>query len=145
MRKLYVPALGDQLTLAEDWTFHVVNAHQNCPLVEWMGLPLAGSYWNPPFGRSADRQPIESKVDCMLPKGTILKVGRIYIRQGAPTYNSLTFTIVGQHIPKKVVKRLVHIYDGPRRGTTVEREEVQPRRPIRFFARLSDVNEMIIT
>lgn len=57
---------------------------------------------------------------CTLPKGTQLKIDRIYIRKGQDEYSSITFYI--EDCPDKTFK---------------------PKKKIRFWVKLSDVNNII--
>jgi hypothetical protein len=83
-QSLYVPEIGDQLTLAQDWTFGLHYEYRNEKL--WAALGLARpvhSLWGHP--------PVTAPVT--IPAGTVLTVDRLYIRKGAAAYSSLTFNI----------------------------------------------------
>ena len=71
--KLYVPDIGDLITLLEDWTFKIVYEHRNSNIIE----VATGK----PHTWSRDHRPTMPPMT--LPKGTVLKIDRIYIRKGA--------------------------------------------------------------
>ena len=116
MPKLYIPPLGTVLTLAEPWTFVVYNEYRNTALMHAAGLErchLNGV--NPYLVKDAGIH--------TFPAGTQLTVDRIYIKQGASNFNSVTF-------------RTRDVTSPPRKG---RKEPV-----VRFWAKLRDVNEMVI-
>jgi hypothetical protein len=133
-KQFYIPALGTEVVLAEDWSFHVVNDHRNAKLVQALSLaPLPGStpgigIWNGyyPLGTYPAPSPSErytvwaqtraAGVTACLPKGTWLKIDRIYIRKGAKDFDSVTF-----------YGRLLN-----------------SKKSFRFFAKLVDVNAMVV-
>jgi len=81
--KLFIPALGTHLTLEEDWYFVLYHESRNRKLWE----TLIGNYnsYQKPYGNPAVTMPV------VLPKGTVLTVSRIYIRQGQTNFDSITF------------------------------------------------------
>ncbi len=119
--KLYIPELGTTLTLAEDWTFRIINEKRNGGLAKLMENPNAND-WYFPFGTIENpieeggygrrRIPVEPG-DYTIPAGTTLEVDRIYIRKGNEEFSSVTFKM-----------RL--------KG-----------KQIRFFAHLNDVNKIV--
>ena len=82
----YIPALGEKIRLAEDWEFTLWDEYRNDSLLKAFGLR------DPKQSRWAYRK-AEEKARVSLPKGTVLTVSRIYIRNGLKQYNSVTFTI----------------------------------------------------
>ena len=74
--KLFVPDIGTIIRLEQDWQITLYNEYRNT-LFETLGLPRKTTV-------------VE------LPKGLILKVNRIYIRQGLSQYSSITFTCPAQ-------------------------------------------------
>lgn len=123
--RLFIPEIGTVITLAEDWTFKVVNESRNKSLAVLMvGARSSKSYdYYHPFGTKDDpvlndgygrrRVPIDPG-SFSLAAGTSLEVDRIYIRKGNEDYSSVTFKA-------RVEGKL-----------------------IRFFAKLEDVNRMEI-
>lgn len=102
--KLYVPHLGDDLRLLSDWTFTLYSEYRNADLVEYlkMGNPHPYDYgvgskreeWTQENMIPTDngwRGTLAYKKRPVIPAGTILRVKRIFIRQGAADYDSMTF------------------------------------------------------
>lgn len=107
--KLHIPEIGDKLRLIEPWAFRLHAEHRNLGIYERMGWSLPG--WSE-LGMASHR--------IKLPKDTVLKVDRIYIRKGGADFSSLTFNITDcPGIPQLAEKK------GPRR---------------RFWAKLEDCN-----
>jgi hypothetical protein len=79
--KLYIPEIGDMIVLTEDWTFNIYNEYRNNKLYEKMG-------WETRYGGTR-----LEKHEIMFPKGTSLKIDRIYIRKGSSDYSSITFYV----------------------------------------------------
>lgn len=116
-RKVQIPSIGDLLVLAAPWRFHVVNEHRNATLVAHMGKTVPGrSYYPLGVTEAASWHPLPSTLWCTIPSGAVLRVSRIYIRNGASGYDSVTFWWK----PSPKVKS------------------------VRFFARLPDVNKMSV-
>ena len=88
---LYIPSVGDELCLAQDWTFTLWFEFRNTKFwnshAEKNGLPAwSGVNYN---GHRAETKEVT------LPAGTILKVARVYIKAASwgGLYDSLTFSI----------------------------------------------------
>jgi hypothetical protein len=81
--KLYVPEIGDRLKLTKDWEFKLYYERRNSPLLKHFGFEFT---WTRDYNKN------ESVI---LPIGTILKVDRIYIRNGAQDYSSISFYAEG--------------------------------------------------
>jgi len=127
--KLHIPRLGDKLVLVAPWRFRLFNEHRNETLIAALGYPNGGdarrqyidedssagiwSIWNRPF-----KEPVT------LPAGTELTVRRIFIRQGARDFDSMTFTAT---IPP--------LKPAPR-------GKVAKPKSVRFWAKLDDCNTM---
>lgn len=84
--RLYVPDINHKLVLAEDWSFTLHDEWRNekfLALVQpnFKELREPG-HW---YGKNS--------YTCVLPAGTELIVARVYIRNGAEEYSSLTFRI----------------------------------------------------
>lgn len=124
MRAFHMPSLGDTLVLAADWTFTVVNDSRNRLLIDWAGLASVPSnvYSYFPLGTGqydVTRNWHELRATTRavtLPKGTVLTIDRIYLRKGSKEYDSVTF-----------------------RGAIPG-----AKRKVRFFARLADVNRIVM-
>ena len=119
--KLYIPEIGDVITLSEDWSFTLYSESRNLEL--WLittgesrekYYEIENEHWKQwrlsnPNTRWAQ---CARNVPYMFPKGTQLKIDRIYIRKGAEEFSSLSFF------------------------TTINNKKV------RFWAKLTDVNKI---
>lgn len=142
-QRLRIPTIGDVLTLAQDWTFTCVAEHRNDKLMEHLEstgvIPKDAPRYLPAPERCGqvierlgtacwrarghtglclpyqDDRREYARYACTLPAGTRLRVDRIYIRKGASAYDSLTFWAL----------------------------DLSTKR-VRFWARLSEVNEMVV-
>lgn len=146
-KQLFIPAVGTELTLAEPWQFTVVNERRNQTLVEWMtGEPVTGGpYCFFPLGEVTDERGCRDwqksqrlTTTCTFPAGTVLKIDRIYLRKGnkdAHDYDSITFICKGLKAPST---RTLW-------SRTDRKDRVQKvKAAVRFFAKLEDVNRMVI-
>lgn len=144
-RTLFIPEIGDAVVLAEDWTFSLYIEGRNSSL--WSALPFPklqnNEWWISDYNKMEPTRKAELEAagitfnrtvtrttswgdqvhhtafaKVTLPKGTILTVDRIYIRKGISEYSSVTFLVRETSIPHKG--------------------------KIRFWAKLSDVNTMVI-
>lgn len=170
-RRMNIPSVGDIITLAAPWTFHVRNEYRNAALIAALNLsaapeslksapgagplepmppmelhswhPLgtqghAGSFtvnvaWSPtPVVHQGYPEYQHLYAWATLPAGTKLRVDRIYLRKGGHQYDSLTFTVpMKEQTPS--VQAFFMANAKPLAGG---------KRQIRFFAPLSDVNQM---
>jgi hypothetical protein len=107
--KLFIPPLGTVLRLTAPWVFHLHYERRN-----ESAYPLFDAFKEqaPHYSWRESPEPVE----CSLPKGTILTVDRIYIRQGSNEFDSVTFRL-------------------PKQGD---------RHAVRFWAKLEDVNGMAV-
>lgn len=88
--RIFVPTLGTEVTLAAEWSFRLFYERRNEPLGTALGIV-------PPNTNRYDRGWLYSPekdefIQVTLPVGTILKVHRLYMRQGGEDFNSMTFT-----------------------------------------------------
>jgi hypothetical protein len=135
--RLFIPNLKTNLILTQDWTFRLYNEYRNTKgfrksvgvswpsYQEWCeaeGLTPEGTTDERPYKHWIHRDRYQEEAGgtrcykaVTLPKGTILRVSRIYIRNGAQAFDSITFSIK---------KRKGHKVSG------------------RFWAKLADVNLM---
>ena len=89
--RLTVPHIGTRLTLTRGWVFVLHTESRNSDFAQRMGLKDKDHRWR--------------GVECRasLPAGTVLVVDRIYIRQGAADFDSITFRVKkGEHPDKKI-------------------------------------------
>lgn len=138
--KLYIPEIGDIIILNEDWTFSLFNEYRNEKLVSFLSLDQKPSFNDVYAARRAlganhlasqeARTQLHIKYEQLqreydtpwtitLPKGSILRVDRIYIRKGASDFSSITFYLL-------------------------EHPTITGKKP-RFWAKLSDVNNIEYT
>ena len=110
--KLYIPEIGDEFVLTSDWSFELFEEHRNTKAIQ----RFVDKKYNWSWG---SRRP-DQFWNVTLPKGTSLKVDRIYIRKGAGDYSSLTFWMV---LPgeKKKIRFWAKLYD----VNKIEFEEVK--------------------
>lgn len=126
MRRLFIPTIGTEYTLAKDWTFVVRNDERNVTIIKWIArnsahkesLPVDHTWY--PLGMLNHRA-APTTINATLPKGTILRVDRIYIRKGAKDFDSLTFYAPG-----------------------IKTQHQTQMKSLRFFASLDDVNNMVV-
>ncbi|UUZ75445.1 hypothetical protein LP414_27400 [Polaromonas sp. P1(28)-13] len=90
---LHIPPLGEELVLAQDWSFTLHNEHRNEGLVRFLKLTMPkdkhGYY---------DRN---ATLPVTLPAGTKLTIRRYYIRLGQKAFDSVTFTAkMGKSSPR---------------------------------------------
>lgn len=110
MMRLFIPPVGTKIRLTSSWCFSLYKESRNFSLFK-LFLIEDEHMWNG-YGDKVQ--------DVTLPEDTVLKVRRIYVKQGAPQYNSVTFTI-----DKKLSKLLF-----------------KPKGTLRFWAKLDDVNKI---
>ncbi len=110
--KFYIPEIGDKLKLTKPWTFDLYDEYRNDGLIDLMSL----------HPNETRRRYVRDRLrvwQVTLPAGTILKISRIYIRQGASEYSSIKF-----HLDKESA-------GFPKKGKMA-----------RFWAKLADVNQI---
>lgn len=132
--KLHIPRLGDDLTLASDWAFMLYDEYRNQTMTEQMGITFPPK---PHFNR--DENP---PVLVTIPAGEKLKVDRIYIRKGAADFDSVTFLWTGRSTEPKIINRTMRRVNGPNDYQDIPYESKKPRKPVRFWAKLDDVNKI---
>lgn len=148
-RYMYIPTVGDEITLAADWTFSLYNEYRNEGMIKFT-FPGAEFDWKLTKLPSGEVSQYGSKMaEVVLPKGAVLKIDRIYIRKGAKDYDSVTFIL--QSIPKKDIEvpeeRSIYDKNAPNpsrkdgeRGAYVKKTVI--RNKIRFWAKLKDINNI---
>ncbi len=115
MRQMFIPTIGFQFYLGQDWTFTLHRESRNTDLFDALGvITESQKVWNerfePRMGWDRDkmkisddeyiaaanewreiRDKLDNTVQVTLPVETLLKVDRIYIRKGASDFDSITF------------------------------------------------------
>lgn len=126
-RRMFIPAIGDTYVLDKDWTFKLYQEDRNYNFTA--KLEDLGLIKIPPTKPGDPWSVLSCRLigNFTLPKGTELKVSRIYIRQGQQDYNSVSFNVSTVFTQKKM--------DG----------EAHVKVKGRFWAKLDDVNQMYAT
>lgn len=129
---MLIPTLGSRITLTEDWTFTLHGERRNTKFwIKMLGLPTEFTS-EVEFDNSIWRQP-PRQVEMTLPAGTVLRVDRIFIRQGMDDFDSVTF--VAEKIPKSNAEPERRHF--AKKGT--------PKVIGRFWAPLNEVNRIVGT
>lgn len=130
---LWIPDIGDQIRLTEDWEFPLFRERRNDTMMTRVNPTI------PPAGYSR----CEESVGCCLPAGTVLKIDRVYIRSGAQkAWSSITFYVKfhpGDKDRPKYRKQIRYATDRP---TNID-PTPQKLKGGRFWAKLANVNEIV--
>lgn len=108
MNQLYIPAIADVITLALPWTFSLYCEQRNGTLIRGFGVDSAISRNGKPITPAISYYAWQAKDlqykgatikdnridEFTIPAGAQLAVSRIYIRQGQPNFNSITFKLL---------------------------------------------------
>jgi hypothetical protein len=121
--KMYIPQIGDTIQLTADWCFSLYNEDRNETLIRFIGDSRIDGMDN--WRRTITAEPFT------MPAGSKLKVDRIYIRKGQDDFSSITFFWVD----KRIEPRFETV-------TWSSKPQKYPARPVRFWARLEDVNNI---
>ena len=92
MSKMFIPPLGAKITLTKPWRFNMFNERRNDVAATALGVTF------PPLLRGWENN---LPIQVTLPEKTELTIRRIYIRQGATSFDSVT---VSTRIGKKQVR-----------------------------------------
>jgi len=146
MTQLFIPPLGFELTLTEDWTFKIFDERRNNSIFIAAGLECprfqegfrsaslaqretllsnAGWGYDGGFADAHYHHPDNFYTTLTLRAGTKLKIARIYIRLGQDDFNSVTFTC-----PLFVSKPGDPLF------------KAVGRKGLRFWVKLEDVNKI---
>lgn len=148
-RALFIPPLGFQLQLAEDWTFRIFDEHRNSDLLKASGLASKhprvkhDDFWQMSVAdkeKAWDASPWRVEGDdynryfhhnsytfVTLRAGTLLKVERIFIRQGMKGFDSVTF---------RATEWVTHP------GDPLEKTP-KSKKSLRFWVKLDDANKIV--
>lgn len=131
---LWIPDIGDQLRLLEDWEFPLFRERRNDGLITRI---------QPTMGTSGYRD-VKESIGCLLPAQTVLQVDRVYIRQGrSNAWSSITFYV--KYAPgdedKPKYKRQQWRYG--QTSEPVTDPTPQKLKGARFWAKLPHVNEIV--
>lgn len=131
--KLYIPEISDEIRLLSDWTFGLYNEGRNESLMKKIGdSRRTCADWASDFG----------PIPCTIPAGAVLKIDRIYIRKGKGEFSSITFLWKGERLPSRMeeIRSYGCLTDG--KPTPTGEFYKIPAQPIRFWAKLVDVNKI---
>jgi hypothetical protein len=135
--KFNIPEIGTKVMLAEDWVFPLHHEYRNDSLFEVLGILHQHDWRN---------EPNPAPHTITIPKGTVLKVDRIYIRKGKgmSDFSSVTFLMPGRKTTKRTETHLGRNIGGPADGTTFTWTANYPARGVRFWVKLADANAMLL-
>ena len=114
--RLFIPDIGEELKLAENWQFQTICESRNESLFvafdippedRWEKINPAHGYWRADYYKDGldHYRPKEPGVKFEIPFGTVLKVDRVYIRKGMEDYSSITFVVVSSDDKRLVGKK----------------------------------------
>jgi len=116
--KIMIPDIGTQLIVSKNWTFDLHQESRNDSIITLFNL--FGGRTHTPFDEAT---PAPKKVTIL--RGSTLIIDRIYVRQQSKGYSSLSFFLQPQGQLQ---------YGG---------QSVTTSRRMRFWAKLTDVNQMV--
>lgn len=148
--KLYIPSVGDHIKLLAPWEFTLYSESRNNTLFEFLEVPG--------FDRSKWKQDVPP-TPVTIPAGEILKIDRIYIRKGKDEFDSVTFMwkgkrtkaysevrkgrrMVSVHQVRPTLQSLFSGRTPPPQYEDYEYVDKTPASPVRFWAKLPDVNKI---
>ncbi len=92
--RLFIPAIGDRLTLSSAWDFTLYDEHRNLQFGKALGVVAKDAKRN--WGAEL------RKIPASLPAGTVLECDRVYVRtfnksrvQLQNDYDSVTWKVIG--------------------------------------------------
>jgi hypothetical protein len=156
--KMYIPSIGDQIQLTQDWNFSLQNESRNSTLWEIAtGEEMKDEWHWVDINDSSKGRVGKIVIPVIIPVGEILKIDRIYIRKGMDDFDSITFFWKGKATTSRTKEKVAqaleisrttpnNIFSVPALDVRVIREhryEVKiPSRSVRFWAKLEDVNRI---
>jgi len=134
---MYIPEIGDKIILIKDWTFKLYREWRNNSLFNFLMLDNDQLLVNEEIKGYHNKY-----ANITIPKGCKLTIDRIYIRKGQLVYSSITFYL----IPSKEFKDEFNSENVKVLKDILSNMEIKPKTKIkkrlRFWARLSDVNQI---
>lgn len=134
--RLFIPEIGDNIQLVEDWEFPLYFESRNHVLIQRIKPGSRYSYSN-----------TNNSILVKMEVGTILKVDRIYIRKGKSEWSSVTFYV--KYAPNDVnrenqtfVSSQWEMYRN--RDIIISDNKEQARYGARFWAKLEHINDMLV-
>lgn len=122
---LFIPEIATKITLAEPWTFKLIPEDRNDTFISTVMESHAFDLRHVKKSQRRDYWYEYEPFDLTLPVGFSLSVARIYVRVGQKEYSSVSFTVAKGLVYSEKQQKTVSI-----KG--------------RFWAKLEDVNKMII-
>lgn len=110
--RLFIPDIGEELKLADDWRFATKAEDRNATLFDAYEVPPQARFH--PLAANArydwhrdglDHYKPKTCDGFVMPKGTILKVDRVYIRKGNEDFSSITFIVVDSPDKRVITKK----------------------------------------
>jgi hypothetical protein len=126
--RMMIPDIGTIFRLEVDWVFSLHHEYRNSRMLEVLGRTFAYSW-------GGENTPTPGPFDVTIKAGAILTVDRIYIRKGAEDFSSLTFIL-------RSSPDLLVLCDGKEFKVTKSTKKFGVAR---FWAKLSDVNRMVVS
>lgn len=98
--KIFIPELKTELRLTQSWTFTLVHEYRNKRIWEIVKGHVAGCHYYD--GKCGDFNTSSSPdtVSVTFPADTVFSIDRIYIRQGARTFSSVTMVLKSTSDPR---------------------------------------------
>lgn len=91
--QLFVPTIGSKLKLSEEWRFNVYSEHRNISLGQFIACPNKDKLKKYCY-------PVENIGTLILPKDTVLKLDRIFIRKDMDGFDSMSFFVESTSLEK---------------------------------------------
>lgn len=132
MPQFYLPSIGDKIELTEDWEFPLHFEYRNESMITRIKPNQRVSYSD------------EGSMIAVLEKGTVLRVARIYIRQGKREWDSITFGVVSapnDESRAKIQKAKTSFWASDDKRKEIPNDE-QKYKGARFWVKLADANEI---
>lgn len=84
--KLFIPRVGDKIKLNENWNCSIESEYRNDKIFDALGIQRDNSVQG-------------TAISISMPKDTVLRVDRLYVRAPASQYDSITFTVESSPLP----------------------------------------------
>ena len=105
--KLFIPPLKTELKLTSAWTFDLYPERRNRTLFDLMGISYTDPWrWRDQQGISLHFGTLPPPVSVTLPRGSVLIVDRIYIRQNNEEFDSISFMLKSMPNATKIAKNM---------------------------------------
>lgn len=133
--KLWIPDISDRFRLLAPWTFRLFNESRNMALMELSNkIMKEGKAWS---------WRAHAVGHITIPTGSVLKVSRVYIRNGAREFSSLTFwldEVSGMLLFDPIDDYEDFFYETEELVVPKGKGKAKRKSKPRFWAKLADVN-----